>query len=220
MRALIASGTGRYADPWHPFPATSTLLAEVLAECGFTVDIDDDVDGALTRLATVDLLVVNAGDPWHDSPVRLAPDDPSVRVLATAMDEGIGVLAMHSAVASLRDHPGWAQATGAVWVPGASWHPDFGTTLISGVALPGSDEVWGFVVDDERYCSLQFVGESHVVAWHDGATGPEPTAWVRTQGRSRVAVDVLGHDERSYASAGHRYLLQRLARWAVSTPGG
>lgn len=218
MRAVIASGSGRYADPWHPFPATSALLAELLAESGFDATVEDDVDAALTGLDGVDLLVVNAGDPWRESDIRLAPDHPSVLGLADALDRGIGVLALHSAVASLRDHPGWAAATGAIWVPGASWHPEFGTALITGVALPGSDEVSGFEVEDERYCSLQFVGESHVVAWHDGAAGLEPTAWVRRFGCSRVAVDVLGHDERSYASAGHRDLLRRLARWTTSGP--
>lgn len=218
MRAVIASGSGRYADPWHPFPATSALLAELLAESGFDATVEDDVDAALAGLDAVDLLVVNAGDPWRDSPIRLAPDHPSVLGLADALGRGIGVLAVHNAVASLRDHPGWAAATGAIWVPEASWHPQFGTALITGVALPGSDAVNGFEVDDERYCSLQFVGESHVVAWHDGAAGLEPTAWVRRHGRSRVAVDVLGHDERSYASVGHRDLLRRLARWTTSGP--
>ncbi len=62
MRAVIASGSGRYADPWHPFPETSPLLAETPRGAGFAVEIDEDVDGAMARLAGVGLLVVNAGD--------------------------------------------------------------------------------------------------------------------------------------------------------------
>src|SRR5699024_9887359 len=64
MRALVASGSGRYADPWHPFPKTSPLLAEILSGSGFEVDVDDDVDASMGRLEGVDLLVVNAADPW------------------------------------------------------------------------------------------------------------------------------------------------------------
>jgi hypothetical protein len=63
MRVVIATGEGRYADPWHPFATTSQRLETVLEDAGFTVRIDGDLDGAMTRLDGVDLLVVNAGDP-------------------------------------------------------------------------------------------------------------------------------------------------------------
>jgi len=81
--------------------------------------------------------------------------------------------------------------------------------------MPDGVDVEGFDVVDERYCRLQRFGRSHVVAEHDGEFGPEPTAWVREVGRSRIAVDVLGHDERSYESEGHRRLIAHLARWAA-----
>ena len=55
MRVVIASGSGRYGDPWHPFARTSSLLAEVLAAAGFVVDIDHDVDHALAHLEGVPL---------------------------------------------------------------------------------------------------------------------------------------------------------------------
>lgn len=35
MRALILSGAGRYADPWHPYAETSARLASLVAEAGF-----------------------------------------------------------------------------------------------------------------------------------------------------------------------------------------
>lgn len=219
MRALILSGAGRYADPWHPFAATSALLARVLAIAGFDAEVDDDVDGGLTRLAGIDLLVVNAADPWAsygDAP-RTPPAPPSsVAGLAAALDRGIGVLAVHRALASLRDHPEWAPAIGAMWVPEGSWHPPIGATRVRGLTFPDGSPVDGFDVFDERYLRLQLVGRSHVVAEHEGPDGmPEPTAWVRTHGSSRIAVDALGHDERSYESTGHRALIARLALWAV-----
>lgn len=215
MKALIASGSGRYADPWHPFPRTSPLIADVLREAGFTVDVDDDVDAAMSRLEGVSLLVVNAGDPWSGKQERLAPDAPGPSGLAHALDRGIGVLAFHCALASLRDYPDWAAAIGGMWVPDASWHPELGETEVTGGTLPEGDRVDGFTVADERYLSLQRIGRSHVVATHDGDHGPEPTAWVRTYGNSRIAVDALGHDERSYAAAGHRALVTQLAKWAA-----
>jgi hypothetical protein len=46
-QALVLSGGGRYADPWHPFAETSGALAGILGESGFGVEIADGVDAAL-----------------------------------------------------------------------------------------------------------------------------------------------------------------------------
>ncbi len=215
MRALIASGTGRYADPWHPFPRTSPRLAEILGEAGFEVTIDDDVDAAMQRLTDVDLLVVNAGDPWRNADTSPAPPAASVEGLRAALERGIGVIALHCAVASLRDYPAWAPAIGGMWVPGASFHPPADEASITGLALPEGEAIEDFTLFDERYCRLQQFGDRTVVATHAGPDGTEPTAWVRTAGPARIAVDTLGHDERSYDSAGHRALVTALARWAT-----
>lgn len=218
MRAVIASGTGRYADPWHPFPQTSPLIAEILADGGFDVRIESDVDAAMTTLDGINLLVVNAGDPWrHGDRVTTPPE--SIAGLAAARQAGIGIIAMHCAVSSLRDYPEWAECVGAIWVPGASFHPPAGTTHIHGGVLPSGAQITSFDVFDERYCQLQYVGHSVTVATHEAAdpTQPRvPTAWVRENGRSRTAVDVLGHDEQSYRSQGHRALLARLATWVTA----
>ncbi|MCR2813947.1 ThuA domain-containing protein [Microbacterium sp. zg.Y1084] len=214
--AVIASGSGRYADPWHPFPRTSALLADTLRAAGFQVVVDDDVDAAMTRLDDAALLVVNAGDPWRDDASRTNhPPAASVTGLDQALARGIGVLAMHLSVGSLRDYPSWAPAIGGMWIPGASWHPEIADVEITGGTLPDGTPVDGFTVFDERYCRLQQLGERSVVATHVTDGERMPTAWVRTYGAARVAVDTLGHDERSYDSAGHRQLIGTLARWAA-----
>jgi hypothetical protein len=217
MRALIVSGSGRYADPWHPFPATSLKLAEVLAAAGADCTIDDDVDGAMAGAAGFDLLVVNTGDPWRgeNEEPGVCPADASLEGFAEALRRGTGVLAIHCAMASLRDYPEWAPAVGRVWLPGISFHPPADVARISGGLFPNGEPVRSFDVFDERYCRLQPVGHAHAVATHTGPDGAEPTAWVKTHGRSRIAADLLGHDERSYDSAGHRLLLVQLAAWAA-----
>lgn len=212
-RALILSGSGRYADPWHPFPATTARIRDILAAAGHDVDVTEDVDAGMAALEGVDLLVVNAGDPWREGP-RSAPA-ASIASFAAALDRGIGVLAHHCATASLRDYPQWAGAIGAVWVPASSFHPPFGRMRVDVDAGLGET----FEVDDERYCALQATGAREVVAWHagdDAGSGREPAAWRRTVGRSRIAVDVLGHDARSYDAAGHAALVTALAEWAAA----
>lgn len=215
MRAVIASGTGRYADPWHPFPRTSPLLQRILTDAGFDTTIDDDVDAAMRSLDGVDLLVVNAGDPWRDGS-RDAPPTASIDGFAAALHRGIGVLALHCAVSSLRDYPEWPVAIGGMWVPGLSFHPPHGETDVTGGRLPDGTPIGDFRVEDERYCRLQSIGRSSVVAGFEGPDGTERAAWARRIGASRIAVDVLGHDERSYESTGHRRLITQLAHWTTA----
>lgn len=216
MKALIASGSGHYADPWHPFPQTSPEVAEILTEAGFEVTVDDDVDRAMTRLDGVDLLVVNAGDPWRGEGAVPAPHS-SVDGLSRALDRGMGVLALHCAVASMRDYPDWAAAIGGMWVPQLSWHPPAGDIHVRALPFPDGDALSDFTVFDEQYARLQAIGDRHVVADFTVDGERMPAAWVRTYAASRVAVDVLGHDARSYSSAGHRDLVKRLARWATAS---
>ncbi|WP_432543376.1 ThuA domain-containing protein [Kineococcus sp. SYSU DK002] len=224
MRALIASGTGRYGDPWHPFAATSAALARTLTASGVDVTVEHDVDRAMTLLDDVDVLVVNAGDPWRGEDAGAVPPQASLDGLRAALERGTGVLALHAAVASLRDHPHWAAAVGAVWVPGASWHPPAGEVRVRLLAEgPGAALVRGlpdFTVHDERYLRLQRVSPVQVLAdvEHDGER--HPVVWVRRHGAARVAVDLLGHDTRSHEAPGHRALLARLTRWCGGSTAG
>ena len=213
MQALIATGQGRYADPWHPFPATSERLKTVLEAAGFTATIDLDLDGAMTRLADVDLLVVNAGDPWRGG--GDPPPAESINGFRTALDRGLGILGLHAAAATMRDYPEWAAAFGAIWLPSISGHPPIDTTGITITTTRWGADLVDFDVHDERYSRLQFLGRSDIVATHTVDGVVHPTAWTRTVGPSRVAVDLLGHDEHSYDSAGHRLLITELARWAI-----
>jgi type 1 glutamine amidotransferase len=215
MRAVIASGAGRYADPWHPYPETSARLADLLRAEGFVVEVDEDLDAAMGGLEGVTLLVVNAGDPWRNAERAELPAESSNGFRA-ALERGIGVLAMHTAPATMRDYPEWAPAVGAVWLPGVSMHPPADVAEIE-VVDSRFFSGGAFEVFDERYCELQEIGRSVLVARHVAEGKQYPTAWVREVGRSRVAVDVLGHDTRSYDSASHRALLAELARWASVT---
>jgi type 1 glutamine amidotransferase len=217
-RAVIASGTGRYADPWHPFPATSARIADALRADGWDVSVDDDVDHALANLEGVDLLVVNAGDPWREVPADVDPvADPAADAgLRRAVARGIGIVAVHAALSSLRDHPVWREAIGGEWQPGVSWHPPIGDARVRVVDAghPVSERMPDIDVFDERYSDLVVDAGARVLAVHD-VDGAEHTAvWVREH-PTRAVVSSLGHDERAYDSPAHLALLQRAARWAA-----
>lgn len=211
MHALIASGAGPYGDPWHRFGETSSRIAKILADAGLDVVVSHDVDDAMTRLDGVDLLVTNAGDPWRTE----APTSPVPDCLDAAIARGVGILAFHTSVASLRDYPRWAEATGALWLPTVSGHPPRGPMTITGFTTPDGSAVADFEVDDEAYQRLQFVGDHHLVATHTVNGVTTPAVWTRTLGRTLVAVDTLGHDTATFDSEGHRALIRRLAVWAA-----
>lgn len=217
-RAVIATGTGRYADPWHPFPVTSARIAAALRDDGWEVAVDDDVDHALAHLDSIDLLVVNAGDPWRDGDTELEhrADPDADAGLRSAVDRGIGIIAVHAALSTLRDHPAWREAIGGEWQPGRSWHPpiDHALVRVADAAHPVTAGLPDFDVFDERYSDLAVDDGAVVLAEHHVDGTAHAAVWVREE-PTRAVVSSLGHDERAYDAPEHIVLLQRAARWAA-----
>jgi len=223
--ALILSGAGRYADPWHPFAQTSACLAEILTGCGITVTIATDVDAAMTRLDGVDLLVVNAGDPSRNDdlpgpdrpgPDRTARDLTAARAgFAAALQRGIKVLGTHTAAASLPDYPEWEAVLGGRWLSGRSMHPPIGPARIT--LHPDRHPVVAGLLDfdtvDERYSGLRVAADVVPLATHIHGGVEHPLLWARTAGASRVVYSALGHDARAYESCELAELLTRAVRW-------
>ncbi|MBP2436375.1 ThuA domain-containing protein [Microbacterium amylolyticum] len=213
MRALIATAEGRYTDPWHPFVETTQRLAETLTEAGFTTEVAP-VDEALARIGDANLLAVNAGDPWRHDPLPLGAPVAAITGLDEALKRGIGVLAMHTSLSSLRDYPSWPIAVGGMWVPGLSMHPPISNATFSWAPHPLADTE-PLTAFDERYAYMQQFGPRDVVAVHEHDGINHPVVWTRSHGNSRIAVDLLGHDARSYDSPAHHALITRLAHWAA-----
>ncbi|HET8949738.1 MAG TPA: ThuA domain-containing protein [Solirubrobacteraceae bacterium] len=227
MRAVILSGSGRYADPWHHFDETSAALAGIVTGAGYRVEVSDDLLGGLARLDGVDLLVVNAGDPEVALPAGAEdPGAPTGAEIAAAtsgfegaLARGIGVLAVHSAAATLPEVPAFGRAVGARWIEGASWHPPIGTAHVHLVGAHSIREGLGdFTVFDERYTGLRLLDVIEPIAEHEEEGIRHPLIWARELGHSRLVYDALGHDARSYDSAAHRALLDRALEWLSRVP--
>jgi type 1 glutamine amidotransferase len=227
MRAVILNGSGRYADPWHRHSETSEALAELVAEAGFTVDIVDDVDSSLASLPDeVVLIVVNAGDTHAPTAGGVPSAAPEASVLESAnaaveaaIDRGIGILALHTAAASLRDYPVFERALGARWVRDRSWHPPIGEAAVHVVGNHRIAEgLEDFTVFDERYTDFRLDDVIEPIAEHEHDGVRHPLVWAREVGRSRLVYDALGHDVRSYDSAGHRALLAAALDWLSHVP--
>lgn len=224
-RALVLSGAGRYADPWHPFAETSAALAELLREARFGVETADDVDAALAGLdaptgsslsGRPDLLVVNVGLPRDGWP---SPGTPEASAgLRRWLADGRPMLVSHVSSTSFLDAPEWADALGGRWIRGTSMHPDYGPASIR-VRTESGDLVEGitdFELMDERYSYLQTapVINVHATHTHDGLE--HPVMWSLDRGPGRTFYDALGHDAASYESPEHREVLLRAIAWLTA----
>ena len=213
-RSLILSGGGAYADPWHPFAATSERIADVLAALGHHVEISELVADRVADLRGWDMIVVNAA-----SGPQAADTSAAQAGLTAALDRGLGVLAVHVGACTLLRLPEWESVTGAAWISGRSMHPKVGPGRI--ITYPGRHPICAPVADfditDERYAYLRTAPDIVPLAVHEHAGELHPLLWARVRGKSRIVTDLLGHDERSYDSPEHRQLISRAARWLTFT---
>ncbi|PPK92473.1 hypothetical protein CLV92_11474 [Kineococcus xinjiangensis] len=215
-RALLLSGGGRYADPWHPFAATTVRLAALLTGCGLRVDVRDDVDDALAGLAVAppDLLVVNVGQPRDGGPAPLpgAAADGFAAYLAGSRP----LLGVHSSATSFEGFDAWEERLGGRWVRDVSMHPEHGPAAVQVLGPhPVTAGLADFVLLDERYTHLRVQPDVTAVAGHEHEGRRHPLVWVRDADGTRTAYDALGHDERSYDSAEHLRLLRGVVGWLL-----
>lgn len=241
LRATILSGSGRFADPWHPFEETSRQLAGILEGRGFATEIADP-DERMAELEGVDLLVVNIGAP---SVPELHHDAANRRGLLRHLAAGRPVLALHSSVTSLPSVPEWESILGGIWVRGTTMHPDFGTAAIRVYPRrhPIVSTIGDFELQDERYSFLRVAEDVVPLATHQHEGTEHPILWARSypaprsermppgqapaqvpvggvgsadaSREARVVYDALGHDGRSFDSPEHREILGRAADWLV-----
>jgi type 1 glutamine amidotransferase len=210
--AVILTGSGRYADPWHPFEQTTSILAELLGAAGYRVEIASDVDSRLAEGIETDLLVVNAGLPRDDA---AAPSADGRDGLRRTLESGCPLLAVHAASTTFIDAPEWEAALGGAWVRGHSMHPPFSEAAVQVLPHPLTEGIEDFTVSDERYSFLRVAAEVEVLAVHEHEGRTHPLAWIResTGTLGRAAYDALGHDVRSFTSPVHRRLLESLIGW-------
>ena len=226
--ALLLSGTGRYADPWHPFADTSAVLAGLLGRAGFDVVIPDEVDTALADLADLadtddmalpSLLAVNVGLPRDGDP---SPGTPAAAAgLSRWLASERPMLVSHSSSTSFTDLPAWEEGLGGRWIRGTSMHPEYGPASIdvrpcSGPVVSG---IPGFELLDERYSFLRTSPDITVHATHTYEGMEHPVVWSLerrspgTGGNGRTFYDALGHDAASYQSREHREILSQAIAW-------
>jgi len=213
--------TGGWA---HPFLQAGPALVQTLAEVGVHTDVVTDLDAAATRIDRgCDLVTVNACrfrmlDERYSPTQRSefgAEAPPQLRTAIEAhLAAGRPMLALHTAPICFDDWPNWGVLLGGRWVWGESYHPPVDALRVRPVGdHPIAAGVSPFTIVDERYSSLAVSSTVQILAVAESTEGDHPVCWVHTVGSARVAVDLLGHDHRSYEATDHCLLLHRIVRW-------
>jgi uncharacterized protein len=227
--AVVLSGTGRFADQWHPFGETSARLAAIAAAEGFAAEVAGP-DERMADLGDASLVVVNIGAPSSADSGR---DAAGRRGLLDYLKRGRPALVMHVSATSLPAVPDWEPVIGGTWVRGTTMHPDYGLARVH--VYPERHPIVAglgdFELQDERYSYLRVAPDVVPLAthWHDGIE--HPLLWARTwtaagagieagieagagtASPARIVYDALGHDARSYDSPEHAEILRRSIRW-------
>ena len=211
--ALVISGGGAYADAWHQFTSTSARLAGIVEDAGYSVEVADDVGGALRRPGSCRLLVINIGNPLQPPPPEAIAAFRSG--LANHCAAGGALLGMHSSLTALPGELDWPELLGGVWIRGRTMHPPHGQgrILLADSRHPITAGLTDFTVDDERYSYLQTEPDIQVLYEHEHDGRRHALVWVRQQDDRRAVYDALGHDVGSYDSPGHQAFLRRSIRW-------
>jgi uncharacterized protein len=219
-KVLIVSGAGCYSDAWHQFADTSQCLAKIISTLGHSVEISEAVEEALAEPGEYDLIVINIGNPRDERPQFLI--DNAERGLDQHLQRGGALLGVHASATSMTTMSGWSQMLGGHWVRGRTMHPkqDLATIAVRADAHPIVDGLADFTVFDERYSDLHTNPDITVLCEHYTDDQVQPVVWARQPGRARVVYDGLGHDTRSYDSAGHVELLRRSVAWLLETAVG
>jgi type 1 glutamine amidotransferase len=212
---LIISGAGYYSDPWHRFAETSQRLAGIIAGLGHDVIVSEAVEESLAEPDEPDLLVVNIGNPRETRPQSRI--DSAARGLDRHLQRGGALLGVHVSATSMTTMSTWSHMLGGHWVRGRTMHPeqDLATIVVCSDAHPIVQGLTDFTVFDERYSYLHTNPDITVLCEHSTDGRLHPMVWVRESGPARVVYDGLGHDTRSYESAGHVELLSRSVAWLL-----
>jgi type 1 glutamine amidotransferase len=212
---LIISGAGDYGDPWHRFGETSQRVAQVIAGLRHQVTVSDAVEQALADPGEPDLIVINIGNPRKARPQSRI--DAAELGLDRHLQRGGALLGIHVSATSMTTMSRWSEMLGGHWVRGRTMHPeqDLFTVLVKSSSHPIVDGMANFTVFDERYSYLHTNPDITVMCEQSTDGQFHPIVWARQYGPARVVYNGLGHDIRSYESAGHVDLLRRTVAWLL-----
>ena len=212
---LLTGGHGYEREPYLQIYRDNPDI--VLTHLEHTKDTADAWDRA--DLAAADVVVL------YDMP-RTITEAQKAGFLAM-FARGTGLVVTHHALVSYQGWTDYERIIGGRWVekPGKGGDPavkpsgyEHDVDIPVLVAKPGHPLTAGlrdFTIHDEIYWDFRVGPDITPLLTTTHPKSGNPLAWVRTEGRSRVAYVLLGHGPSAYGDANYRRLLANAIRWAA-----
>ncbi|MFC1497618.1 ThuA domain-containing protein [Verrucomicrobiota bacterium] len=144
------------------------------------------------------------------------------------LDKGIGIIALHQAIAT---EPDWKESTkiiGGAWrnkpyeVDGVKYEKsgclhDTDINVIAAKPHPITEGIPNFTINDELYLNTYNAEDNNIVLKtdHPQASGGKEIAWTRMYGKSKIFYFQLGHiPEKTWADKNCRQIIANAIHWA------
>ena len=141
--------------------------------------------------------------------------------------DGVGVVALHHCMGSYQEWPEYikiiggrynlkASEQGGVKRQASTYEHDADFTVhIEDAKHPITRGLSDFEVHDETYKKCSFEKDNHLLLTTNHPDSDRELAWVRSYGRGKVCLIMVGHGPTVYAHPTYRQLVARAIRWSA-----
>ncbi len=201
-------------DYWHPGTTIMEGLGPLAAE-GIVFDAIEDAS-LCTRewLERQDALVIaKANEAYQDGSLPWITAELE-RLLLDFVEQGKGLLVLHSGIVGWREEPAMLKLIGGVF----AHHPHACpvTMTIGTDAGPVFGTAEGFTVHDEHYFVETPDDLNRVFMTSHSEHGVQPAGWVREHGKGRVCALTPGHFLEALREPGYQKVISRALQWCGS----
>jgi len=147
--------------------------------------------------------------------------------LQRLVDKGVGVVAVHHALAAFQDWDGFAQIVGGKFFladrsfKGTAYkqstyqHDEQIRVRVADPRHPVTQGLQDFMIQDETYKGYRVEPDSHVLLETDHPLSERAIAWAQSCGKGRVVYVELGHDGHAYGNPSYRRFLRQAIAWSA-----
>jgi type 1 glutamine amidotransferase len=205
MKILVLCG-----DAWHP-PQIPRKGLEHLAGMEFTFDyVEDARDWSPEALKTYPLVILTKSDNVSVTDKTNWMTDPIQSAFSEYVQQGNGLLAIHSGTAEYEHKPVIRGLLGGVFLH----HPEQCLVTMNPLLYhPLCTGVTAFAALDEHYFMALDDLHADTFMTTSSLNGEQPGAWRREVGKGRVAVLTPGHNLEFWLHPSYQAILSNCLRW-------
>ena len=223
MKNLILTG-----GIFHPFEKSSEAIYKLFLKEGIDSEIFENIEDGLNQLDSgkYDMLTFNTlrwsmqnGEKYepYKNQWAITLSKFGQKSIWKFLENGGGILALHTAVICFDLWSEWGKILGAEWVWGQSYHPPYGKVFVKSGSNSHyiNDDLGNFEINDEVYSKLKIENDIVPLFYARSATQEEwnPVVWARKVSNGKVFFDALGHDAESFNHPKHSEIIIRAKNW-------